>query len=627
MYVNVPWSDTTYSAGTGLSLSGTTFSNSGVTGVKGNSESSYRTGQVNLTSANIGAIPLGTNGNTQNLRRPLHLNGLNDNTLDSKINTLRANRLAFLPADQIIIEKTTDGGTTWVDAGFADSTKIGLFSETRTGVNIPLLNGVRSLECGLRITITAMKYNVPSGTAETSKYNYWNSDYVISAERYNQLKEMYFWVSAVNDTISIKVERATGAKPNNWSVIFEDTSWGATGWSGNDYVRFGQNTFGGGTTQTSNYWNYRITFMTRGANGGTTLATSSTTASQSIMEIRGYGDTWWTAGNNYAANDCLYSHDYLKNVTFPAKVTATEFIGDLAWSKVTNKPTTLSGYGITDSILKWQTSTTAATNIYDFGVYVAQGAGGATGPANQNYYTMLNIPYRKAFGNTKADYGWSIAGSTSNDKRLFYRTSDGNTWGDWVEIAHINAGTAVGSATQPVYVSNTGVVTACTSYANASVNHATSADSATSATKAGTSAIWLYANNNNEINFGGTNTGTTIFMGYRATDSRPIPTKFVFGNSTGTADLQAKTIYLGSGTTSYISNTQYTGNAATATKATQDKNGNDITTKYVTIDTTQTITGRKTFENLAAVTFKPNSGTDECNISYDAALGALVFSF
>lgn len=54
MYVNVPWSDTTYSAGTGLSLSGTTFSNSGVTGVKGNSESSYRTGQVNLTATNIG---------------------------------------------------------------------------------------------------------------------------------------------------------------------------------------------------------------------------------------------------------------------------------------------------------------------------------------------------------------------------------------------------------------------------------------------------------------------------------------------------------------------------------------------------------------------------------------------
>lgn len=56
MYVNVPWIDTTYSAGTGLSLTGTTFANTGVTGVKGNAESSYRTGQVNLTPTNLGAV-------------------------------------------------------------------------------------------------------------------------------------------------------------------------------------------------------------------------------------------------------------------------------------------------------------------------------------------------------------------------------------------------------------------------------------------------------------------------------------------------------------------------------------------------------------------------------------------
>ena len=298
---------------------------SGVTGVKGNSESSYRTGYVNLTAANVGAIQTNTNGNTQNLYRPSYLRGATDNTLDAKINTLRANRLAFLPADQIIIEKTTDGGATWVDAGVADSTKVGLFSETRAGVSIPLLNGVKSLLCGLRITITAMKYNVPSGTAETAKYNYWNSNYVVSTERYNQLKEMYFWVSVNSDTMGVKVERATGANSTNWVTAFDDSSFLMTGFSGNDYLRFSQNVFGGGTTQTTNYWNYRFTFMTKGttASNGATLATTYTTSAQSIMEIRAYGDTWWTAGNEYAANDKIYTHDYLKNVTFPNNVTAT----------------------------------------------------------------------------------------------------------------------------------------------------------------------------------------------------------------------------------------------------------------------------------------------------------------
>lgn len=44
-----------YTAGTGISISNATISNSGVTGVKGAADSVYKTGNVNLTPANIGA--------------------------------------------------------------------------------------------------------------------------------------------------------------------------------------------------------------------------------------------------------------------------------------------------------------------------------------------------------------------------------------------------------------------------------------------------------------------------------------------------------------------------------------------------------------------------------------------
>ena len=74
----------------------------------------------------------------------------------------------------------------------------------------------------------------------------------------------------------------------------------------------------------------------------------------------------------------------------------------------------------------------------------------------------------------------------------------------------------------------------------------------------------VFPGNNNEINFGGSNNSSTIYFGYRALDSKPIPTKFVFGSSGGTANLQCNTVYLGSGTSSYVSSTQYTGNAASA---------------------------------------------------------------
>lgn len=48
---------------------------------------------------------------------------------------------------------------------------------------------------------------------------------------------------------------------------------------------------------------------------------------------------------------------------------------------------------------------------------------------------------------------------------------------------------------------------------------------------------------------------------------------------------------------------------------------------YVTLTTTQTISGRKTFQNLASTIFKDSTGNEYCNINYDQTLSALVFSF
>ena len=262
---------------------------------------------------------------TNQLSRPNALRGVSDVTLQGLFNATRANRLAFLPASQVIVEITTDGGTTWVDAGVSDATKLGLFSETRYSISIPLLNGVRSPLCGVRVTITAMRYNVPSGTAETNKYNYWNSTYVASTERYNQLKEFYFWLSASDGSIGIKIEGAKGNASTDWVTVFDDASYYMTGWSGCDYVRLSsQYVFGGGTTQYTNaYWNYRLTFMSKGKNGTDDFDTSSKTQAQTISEIRAYGDSYWTKGNEYAATDKIYTHDNSQNVTFPNKVTAT----------------------------------------------------------------------------------------------------------------------------------------------------------------------------------------------------------------------------------------------------------------------------------------------------------------
>ena len=257
------------------------------------------------------------------------INNYGQGTTDLSIRPLiafsRANRFAFLPPDQVIIETTTDGGTTWVDGGYSDAQKRALFATRGTSIYIPLLNGAKSTQCGLRITITAMKYNVPAGTPETGKYAYWNSTYINSQERYSNLREMWFWLSANNDSIRVQVYRASGANSTNWIADF-NTDFPLTGWSGSDWVRLSGNTFGGGTTQTTNFWNWRIIFWSRMHDGDTAFRSAY---QQSICGIAGYGDSVWGTPNGLMKEDHLYTWDDNQNATFPAKVTAPSFSGSL----------------------------------------------------------------------------------------------------------------------------------------------------------------------------------------------------------------------------------------------------------------------------------------------------------
>lgn len=52
----------------------------------------------------------------------------------------------------------------------------------------------------------------------------------------------------------------------------------------------------------------------------------------------------------------------------------------------------------------------------------------------------------------------------------------------------------------------------------------------------------LYAGSSNEVNFGGTSGASTIYFGYRALDSKPIPTNFIFGGANGSAALTAQNL-------------------------------------------------------------------------------------
>lgn len=223
------------------------------------------------------------------------------------IDNCRANKLAFLPADQIIVEKTIDGGKTWTDAGVSDATKAHIFSGvTYGGIALPQINGKMNTLCGVRVTFTAMKYDVPSGTAETDKYKYWNKNYVKSTERYCDLDYFWFWINSFNNAISVKLEAATGGNPEGWWIQY-DGGLRMTGWTGSNIIKQPKYVFGGYTHQTTKPWNYRFTFMTVPPSGKTELSTGYETQSQNIYAIRGYGDRVWTAANNLMDTDNIYS--------------------------------------------------------------------------------------------------------------------------------------------------------------------------------------------------------------------------------------------------------------------------------------------------------------------------------
>lgn len=64
-------------------------------------------------------------------------------------------------------------------------------------------------------------------------------------------------------------------------------------------------------------------------------------------------------------------------------------------------------------------------------------------------------------------------------------------------------------------------------------------------------SITIVPHNNNEINFGGSNTSTTVYIGHRKIDNKPTPTSFIFGNS-GAATLTGSGFIKNGSSNNYI---------------------------------------------------------------------------
>lgn len=219
----------------------------------------------------------------------------------SYIPTAASNKSFGLPAAAITVEYSTNSGSTWTSYGATDAQKINLFNESR-GTNFYL--GKAS---------TAASNNVANQLRVT----------IEPTDRYCSFHGIYLWFNTQGNTAVMDLERSTIGAKDTFNTVF--TGQAIAGWSGNNIRYFSQGTFGGGSTQTSNTYKYRITFRQ--------TAINANYASAIITDIRFLGYNVWTVPNSstYAGNmvreGTVYHTDSSGNVTFPAKVTATSFNG------------------------------------------------------------------------------------------------------------------------------------------------------------------------------------------------------------------------------------------------------------------------------------------------------------
>lgn len=433
-----PTTNTTYTAGTGISLSGTTINNSGVRTITAGSNANQINVNTNGTSSTI-TINNVANASSSNTSKKLEtsrnislgtgvtssatkFDGSSDITIPvtsikesylewggknlagaygpidaAMVPELGANRLAFGKADGITVQYSTNGGTTWVDYGLTNNQKIAMFSTGNYGCTIGKANtSSLSTNCMLRVSIDTDKFSV---------YTALNKFVILVST--NGCSGCYCTIDA-----SLESSPSTFKTFVNKAVL--------SGWSGYNVINSPDLiTYG---NENNKDWQYGIVRFTFGCTG-----VNKNYPGLSILKIMGFGGVGWTTPSNLAKNGMIYSYDENQNAYFPAKIRAASFEGSASSvNGITPDWTGELGYNDTNWICAWQSD------------------GKKIKAMNKSVFAASNHTHNYA--------GSSSAGGAATSANKL--------------------NTNAGSTTQPVYFTN-GVPTACTGISVATVTATT----------------------------------------------------------------------------------------------------------------------------------------------------------
>ena len=233
--------------------------------------------------------------------------------------TLGANRAAFIKPEGVTIEYTRDGGTTWIDYGSSDASKIGFFTTSAAHtIGKSTTSNPSNGSCQLRVTIN-------TGLARI----------------YTALNKFVMYVSTSGSQGStVTIEKALESTPTNF-INTNAVNIPISGYSGYNVINT-ENITTYGNSPASQYGRLRFTFK------NTSVTTGR--AGLIVYSIFAYGGVGWTTPSTLAKSGLIYSFDTSQNVTFPSDVKATSFTGALSGnaSSATNcSRSVVAGNGLT----------------------------------------------------------------------------------------------------------------------------------------------------------------------------------------------------------------------------------------------------------------------------------------
>lgn len=211
------------------------------------------------------------------------------------------NKLAFLPAECITVEYSTDGGSTWLDYGLTNAQKIAMVTTTGPAVGAGknttvTAKNIANLRCRVRIACGTM--------AKVGKIYTATKKFLINVT-----------TSGAGNT-KVKIRRRTIADYLAGAETWTDVgTYDVYGWSGWNSIPYTAGLGGSMTTQTGQVGQIEFEFWGETFN-------SNYASRLTVTDFRLIGSTNWTMPSELARAGHLYTMDTDQNATFPAKVTA-----------------------------------------------------------------------------------------------------------------------------------------------------------------------------------------------------------------------------------------------------------------------------------------------------------------